>query len=71
MLPQEFSFLDNAGAAGREIAQTDWTSHPLGPMASWSPSLRTALSMMLSSGFPSYIAWTDRLHTLFNEPYTA
>jgi PAS domain S-box-containing protein len=65
----DFAFLDNAGAAGRQIAQADWDTHPLGPMAGWPPALRTALGIMLSSGFPSYIAWTPQLHTLFNGPY--
>jgi PAS domain S-box-containing protein len=69
MPTSDFAFLDNAGAAGRQIAQSDWATHPLGPIACWPPALRTSLSIMLSSGFPSYIAWTDQLHTLFNEPY--
>lgn len=69
MLTPDFAFLDNAGATGRQIAQNDWSTHPLGPITGWSPALRTALGMMLSSGFPSYIAWTDQLHTLFNGPY--
>ena len=67
----DFAFLDNAGAAGRQIVQFDWATHPLGPIAGWPPALRTALSIMLSSGFPSYIAWTAQLHTLFNGPYQA
>ncbi|QBE66411.1 hybrid sensor histidine kinase/response regulator [Pseudoduganella lutea] len=70
MLTPDFAFLDHAGSAGRQIAQNDWSTHPLGPITGWPPALRTALSMMLSSGFPSYVAWTDRLHTLFNEPYS-
>jgi PAS domain S-box-containing protein len=69
MPTSDFAILDNAGVAGRHIAQSDWSTHPLGPIACWPPVLRTALSIMLSSRFPSYIAWTDQLHTLFNEPY--
>jgi hypothetical protein len=69
MPTSDFAFLNTAGAAGRNIAQSDRTSHPLGPIACWPPVLRTALSIMLSSRFPSCIAWTDQLHTLFNEPY--
>lgn len=65
----DFGFLDNAGPVGRQIAQFDWAMHPLGPIAGWPPALRTSLSIMLSSGFPSYIAWTDQLYTLFNGPY--
>ncbi|WP_334187734.1 ATP-binding protein [Noviherbaspirillum sp.] len=65
----DFGFLDNAGTAGHHIAQLDWATHPLGPIACWPPALRTSLSIILSSGFPSYIAWTDQLYTLFNGPY--
>lgn len=69
----DLAFLLNAGAgaAGRQIAQFDWANHPLGPIAGWPPALRTALSVMLSSGFPSFIAWTADLHALFNGPYQA
>lgn len=69
MQTSDFPFLNNTGDAGRQIAQSDWATHPLGPIANWSPALRTSLSVMLSSGFPSYVAWSDQLHTLFNEPY--
>jgi hypothetical protein len=69
MHTSKLSFLDNADAAERQIAQLDWAGHPLGPIAAWAPALRTALGIMLSSGFPSYVAWTDRLHTFYNAPY--
>jgi PAS domain S-box-containing protein len=69
MSTSNLAYLENTGSAGRQIAQSDWDLHPLGPIACWSPTLHTALSIMLSSGFPSCIAWTDQLHTLFNAPY--
>lgn len=49
----------------------DWSNHPLGPIAGWPPALRTALSMVLASGFPSLIAWTPSFHVLYNDPYQA
>ena len=69
MSTSNLAYLENSGSAGRQIAQSDWVSHPLGPIPCWSPVLHTALSIMLSSGFPSCIAWTDQLHTLFNDSY--
>jgi PAS domain S-box-containing protein len=69
MSTSNLAYLENTGYAGCQIAQTDWVSHPLGPIACWSPVLRTALDTMLSSGFPSCIAWTDQMYTLFNDAY--
>ena len=69
MSTSNLAYLENTGSAGRQIAQSDWASHPLGPIPCWSPVLHTALNIMLSSGFPSCIAWTDQLHTLFNDSY--
>lgn len=69
MQPANFSFLDNTNDVGRDIAQSDWAAHPLGPIEYWPAALRTSVSIILSSGFPSYIAWSSQLHTMFNEPY--
>jgi PAS domain S-box-containing protein len=67
--PDDFAFLANAGATGRQIAAFDWSTHPLGPITQWPPALRTALSMVLSCGFPSYVAWSSDLYVLYNEAY--
>lgn len=69
MQTAKFSFLDNTDGVGREIAQYDWAAHPLGPIAHWPAALRTSLSIILNSGFPSYVAWSSQLHTMFNGPY--
>lgn len=49
----------------------DWSNHPLGPIAGWPPVLRTAVSMVLGSGFPSLVAWSASLHVLYNAQYQA
>ena len=36
---------------GRDLARVDWESTPLGPPDGWSQSLRTAVSILLSSRF--------------------
>ena len=54
---------------GQKIAQQDWAHHPLGPIAEWPSELRTALSMVLGSGFPSYVAWGRDLYTFYNDAY--
>ena len=65
------AFLAQSGAIGAQIAGRDWSAHPLGPIDGWPPALRTALSMVLASGFPSLIAWTGRFHVLYNAGYQA
>ena len=51
------------------IATRDWAATPVGPMESWPPSLRTALSISLESRFPILIWWGPELVMLYNEPY--
>lgn len=62
-------FISNGGAMGRSIASHDWSSHPLGGVDGWSPALRTSLSMILGSGFPSYVAWSEAFYVFYNDAY--
>ncbi len=65
----ELSFWTSVGSTGPAIAQHDWTHHPLGAINGWPSLLRTALSMILSSGFPSYIIWGKEQFVLYNDAY--
>ncbi len=65
------AFLAHTGAIGEQIARQDWSAHPLGPIDGWPPALRTALGMVLASGFPSFVAWTGDFHVLYNAGYQA
>jgi two-component sensor histidine kinase len=51
------------------IRAFDWSATPLGPMAHWSIELRTAVSLMLESGFPKALAWGPGLVTLYNDSF--
>ncbi|MEC4723727.1 PAS domain S-box protein [Noviherbaspirillum sp. CPCC 100848] len=62
-------FLANGGAMGSKIAGHDWSLHPLGTPNSWSPAFRTALSMVLNSGFPSYVIWGKEFFVFYNDAY--
>lgn len=43
---------------GRDLAMVDWTATPLGgPPELWPQSLRTAVSILLASRFPMWMAW--------------
>lgn len=62
-------FLSGGGDAGRKIAQTDWSAHPMGPISGWPPAFRTAISMVLNSGFPSYVLWGPEFFVFYNDAY--
>jgi signal transduction histidine kinase len=54
------------GALMRTI---DWARTPVGPVDSWPQSLRTALSILLETGFPMYIAWGPEFTQFYNDGY--
>ena len=47
----------------------DWSKTPVGPLDSWPQSLRTALSILLETGFPMYIAWGPEFTQFYNDGY--
>jgi signal transduction histidine kinase len=64
---ESLAFLDGGGALGELMRQKDWTGTPVGPIAAWPQSLRTAVSVMLTSPQPSYIFWGPELAILYND----
>ncbi|MET8997654.1 SpoIIE family protein phosphatase [Amycolatopsis sp. NPDC004169] len=54
---------------GRDLARVDWTSTPLGAPADWPQSLRTAVSILLSSRFSMWMAWGPDLTFFCNAAY--
>ncbi len=54
------------GALMRSI---EWTQTPVGPVETWPQSLRTAVSILLESRFPMYIAWGPRFVQFYNDGY--
>src|SRR5215475_3623375 len=47
----------------------DWAGTPLGTPDTWPQSLRTAVSIMLTSSQPIWIGWGRELIYLYNDPY--
>ena len=47
----------------------DWKNHPLGEPAHWPQSLRTNIQLMLHSGFPMFIWWSDQFYMFHNDAY--
>ncbi|GAB3930604.1 hypothetical protein GCM10028804_40970 [Larkinella terrae] len=47
----------------------DWSKTPLGPVHTWPQSLRTSVSLCLSSTFPILIAWGPETIQIYNDSY--
>jgi PAS domain S-box-containing protein len=57
------------GEVGRDLAQVNWEATPLGPPSGWPQSLQTAVSILLSSRFPMWMAWGPELTFFCNAAY--
>ncbi|WP_437043077.1 SpoIIE family protein phosphatase [Streptomyces sp. enrichment culture] len=54
---------------GGDLALVDWAATPLGPPGQWPQSLQTAVSILLSSRFPMWMAWGEQLTFFCNAAY--
>lgn len=55
---------------GERIRAFDWASHPLGDPAGWPPALRMAMSLCLSSSFPTAVYWGPQMYVLYNDAWS-
>jgi len=62
-------FLSGGGEMGKLIRSMDWSKTALGPISSWPQSLRTSVSLCLSSTFPILIAWGEETIQIYNDSY--
>ncbi|MBE9583264.1 response regulator [Mucilaginibacter sp. JRF] len=62
-------FLSGGGEMGKLIRSMDWSKTALGPIESWPQSLRTSVSLCLSSTFPILIAWGEETIQIYNDSY--
>lgn len=65
------SFLGGGGRMGALIRTHDWAATSLGPVDWWPQSLRTALSIMLNSLHPMFLAWGPQRVFFYNDGYAA
>jgi PAS domain S-box-containing protein len=54
---------------GALIRIMDWSNTPLGPLQDWPQSLRTSVSLCLSSTFPILVAWGPDDIQIYNDAY--
>ncbi len=67
--PSAAEVLADGGEMGALMRVLDWADSPIGPVASWPQSLRTAVSICLASRFPMLIWWGPELVMLYNDAY--
>jgi hypothetical protein len=51
------------------VSAFDWSATPLGPAAAWPDSLKAVVRIVLTSGFPMWMAWGAELTMLYNDAY--
>ncbi len=61
--------LSGGGEMGALMRTIDWSRTAVGPVETWPQSLRTALSILLETGFPMYIAWGAEFTQFYNDGY--
>src|SRR5258708_37463199 len=49
----------------------DWSGTPLGPVAAWPQSLRTAVQLILAAPFPSVVLWGPEAVQIYNDAAAA
>jgi PAS domain S-box-containing protein len=67
--PEALNWLAGGGELGALMRANDWAATALGPVGRWPQSLRTAVSILLNSRHPMFVAWGPRLNFLYNDGY--
>src|SRR6185295_2740590 len=66
----DLSVLSGGGEMGERMRAFDWSSSPVGPVAQWRQSLKTAVSICIGSRYPIVIWWGTNAYTMFyNDGY--
>lgn len=65
----DINWLAGGGEMAALIATIDWSRTPLGPIDAWPQSLRTTVSLCLSSTFPILVAWGPEYIQIYNDAY--
>jgi two-component sensor histidine kinase len=63
------SWIVGGGEMGELIRTFDWSQTAIGPMAGWSPTLRTMIRYMLANSFPLLLWWGPDYISIYNDAY--
>lgn len=67
--PMNLAWLSGGGEMGARMRAKDWAGTALGPPQTWSPSIKTAVSICLNSRFPILLWIGPELRILYNDTY--
>ena len=63
-------FFADVGEMAERCHTFDWAMTALGPVDRWPQSLRTAVAVVLRSGFPTILVWGPDLVQIYNDAYS-
>jgi signal transduction histidine kinase/CheY-like chemotaxis protein len=66
---QPSASLIGGGEMGALMQACNWSKTPIGPVEGWPQSLRTAVSILLTSRFAMWLGWGPQLTFLYNDAY--
>ncbi|QMW03853.1 PAS domain-containing sensor histidine kinase [Spirosoma foliorum] len=66
---KHYPFLQASGEMGELTRNFDWSTTVLGSPDQWSQSLRTIVSVILTSKFPMFLWWGPELIQFYNDAY--
>lgn len=61
--------MSGGGTSGALMRSVDWAATPLGPIAGWPGSLKTAVGILLHSRNPMFLWWGADLIQFYNDAY--
>jgi signal transduction histidine kinase/CheY-like chemotaxis protein len=68
--PSTWSWLPPGGGATADLVRSvDWSCTAIGPVETWSTSLKTTLATMLHSRHPMFLWWGPELVQFYNDAY--
>ena len=62
-------WLHGGGEMGSLIRGYDWAQTAIGPIASWTPTLRTMVRFLLANRFPLLLWWGPQYVSIYNDAY--
>ncbi|HEX2660820.1 MAG TPA: ATP-binding protein, partial [Polyangia bacterium] len=68
--PHARDVFSGSSEMARRMREFDWSTTPLGAVASWPQSLRSAVSICIGSRFPIAIYWGPSLTLLYNDAWS-
>ncbi|HEY9831013.1 MAG TPA: ATP-binding protein [Stenomitos sp.] len=67
--PPALDVFTGGGEMGELMRRKDWSLCALAPLENWSPSLKTALRIILGSRYPMFIWWGHQFINFYNDAY--